>query len=91
MAVAACTNVMGVNTAEVTNDALFGLGDNVLGDDGNQWIYGQYAAAINANTVCTYTKATGQITAAAGAHTTGGADGASGQYGWVRATSGVHG
>lgn len=89
MGVAACTNVIGVNTAETTTDALFGLGDNVLGDDANMWVYGQAAAAITAGVV-TFTKATGAISAAAGSHTAP-VDIADASYGWVRVTAGPHG
>lgn len=87
--VAACTNVIGVNTQEPTTEPTHGLGDNVLGDDANMWVYGQASAAISAG-VCTFTKATGAITAAAGNHTAPVAI-PSGSYAWVRVTAGPHG
>ena len=89
MAVGSVTPVSGMNTAETSSTPLFGLKTNVLGDDGNQWVYGQASAAISAG-VCTYTNATGAITAAAGSHTAPVAI-ASGDYAWVRLTTGIHG
>lgn len=87
--VASVTPVSGVNTAETSSTPLFALQTNILGDDGNQWVYGQASAAITAG-VCTYTNSTGAITAAAGNHTAP-VNIANGDYAWVRLTTGIHG
>lgn len=69
MTYTAVTPVSGFNPNQTTAEPLFALKSQSLGDDGNQYVYGQATQAVAEAGVCTYNNADGTITAAGGGHT----------------------
>lgn len=65
------------------------LGTVLYGADNTQWVLGQASATIAADAVCTFNASTFEITAAAGNHTNGSTEMASGDQGWVYLTAGA--
>nr|CRH05488.1 Protein of unknown function [Candidatus Magnetococcus massalia] len=83
----AIDGTVGVEFTKRTTAAEFALGHTVRGSANTLWIYVQASEAVATGT-CTVNSSTFLLTDAAGNHTAETAF-ASGEYGWVRQTTGM--